>query len=297
MTQLSYIIATRNRLPFLKINLERLIGQLQSGEEIVVVDGDSTDGAKEYLQQLYSDGKIHQFVSEPDKNQAHAWNKALLMAKGMIIKKLIDDDVYCFSAIRKCCDLMLQNSTIDICISDVLNGDLANPEQVNAASRLPQFEVWRSGKTKAFTFSDVSMLIRRSALSYIGLYDTQFRMLDWEYSLRASYMKANIAYYTGFNALAVHTPGNVTSGTDEATREQEAKIGRIKYGYPGDRDEISRYSELKIWAGKSLAKLSRKETAAHTAPDEITADLEDIYSMYYRRLEERDRAADGKFIF
>jgi glycosyltransferase involved in cell wall biosynthesis len=78
----SYIIATRNRLPFLKITLEKLITAIQPDEEIVVVDGNSTDGSREYLQGLFQAGSIHQYLSESDKNQAHGWNKALLMAKG-----------------------------------------------------------------------------------------------------------------------------------------------------------------------------------------------------------------------
>jgi|GEM_PF-5677686 len=67
---ISYIIATRNRLPFLKITLEKLIGELLQDEEIVVVDGNSNDGSKEYLQTLFGEGKIHQFITEPDKNQS-----------------------------------------------------------------------------------------------------------------------------------------------------------------------------------------------------------------------------------
>src|ERR1700712_1352900 len=101
---LSYVIATYNRLSFLKITLEKLISVLQPDEEIVVVDGNSTDGAKEYLQQLFSEGKIHQYVSEPDRNQAHGWNKAMLIAKGILIKKIIDDDVHDYEAIGRCRD-------------------------------------------------------------------------------------------------------------------------------------------------------------------------------------------------
>ena len=55
---LSYIIATFNRLPFLKLTLTKLIGELQPGEEIVVVDGNSTDGSKAYLQQLFDDDEL-----------------------------------------------------------------------------------------------------------------------------------------------------------------------------------------------------------------------------------------------
>ena len=88
---ISYLISTRNRLPHLKITLAKLIAELQPDEEVVVVDGNSTDGAKEYLQQLFEQGKIHQFVSESDRNQAHGWNKAMLMANGTIIKKIIEN--------------------------------------------------------------------------------------------------------------------------------------------------------------------------------------------------------------
>jgi glycosyltransferase involved in cell wall biosynthesis len=294
--KLSYIISTKNRLPFLRILLGRLLPQLLPGEEIVVVDGASTDGSRQYLEDLYTKGKIHQFVSEPDQNQAHGWNKALLMANGTIIKKLIDDDVYCFNAIRKCSDLMLQNSTVDLCISNVLNGSLSDPSQIQAASRLPQFEEWKKGRAKTFTFSDVSMLIRRSALTYIGLYDTQFRMMDWEYALRASYLKAGIGYYTGFNALAVHTPGNVTSGTDAETREREAGIGRVKYGYPGDHADISNYSKLKIWAGKTYAGLTSRNTTDTPVKEQAAGSAEDVYASFYRLLEEQDNAAKGNFI-
>ena len=162
---LSYIIATRNRLPFLKITLNRLLGELQPGEEIVVVDGDSTDGAKDYLQQLFDDGKIHQYISEPDHNQAHGWNKALLMAKGIIIKKIIDDDVFCYSAIRECKNYMLQNPDVDVMISNDLGSSLRNYKTIQKLSRLPQFEKWSKGLAPSFTFGDVSMLIKRSSLA------------------------------------------------------------------------------------------------------------------------------------
>src|SRR5438105_5011530 len=124
MYDLSYIIATRNRLPLLKITLQKLMDGLQPGEEIVVVDGDSTDGSKEYLQSLFAEGKIHQYISEPDKNQAHAWNKAMLAASGTIIKKIIDDDVFGYDAIRHCKNYMLQNPAVDVVISNDLGSTL-----------------------------------------------------------------------------------------------------------------------------------------------------------------------------
>jgi len=284
---LSYVIATRNRLPFLKTTLGRLISNLQPGEEIVVVDGNSTDGAKEYLQQLFADGRIHQFISEPDHNQAHGWNKAMLMARGTIIKKIIDDDVPCFSAIRKCSNFMLQNPQVDLCISNALGTDLSAPKEIRTASRLAYYEAWRKGETPCFTFGDVYLLIRKSSLSYLGLYDTQFTMMDWEYSLRCSYLKTNIAYYMGYNAMSVHTPGNVTSITTQARLKKESEIGRAKYNYKGDRADISLYSELKIAIGKAINYKSKQAPTQNTAAlipgdEELSA----IYDNLYKVIEE-----------
>jgi glycosyltransferase involved in cell wall biosynthesis len=294
---ISYIVATRNRLPFLKITLEKLISELQSGEEIVVVDANSTDGAKEYLQQLFEQGKIHQYISEPDKNQAHGWNKAMLMANGMILKKIIDDDVYHYPAIRQCRDHMLNNPQADICISNCLATSLLSPQNIAEANRLDQYKKWKAGAVNCFTFSDVSMLIRKSSLSYLGLYDTQFAMMDWEYALRCSYLKAEIVYYTGYNSLGVHTPGNVTSVTNEARLKAEGLIGKIKYDYAGDRSDISFYSEIKIAIGKILySKPGNTPIQVERLKSIPIPELSSTYNELYQYLENYNQATDSVFI-
>jgi glycosyltransferase involved in cell wall biosynthesis len=277
---LSYIIATRNRLPFLKITIEKLINELHPDEEIVVVDGNSNDGTTEYLKQLFEKGKIHQFISEPDKNQAHAWNKAMLMAKGTIIKKIIDDDVFCYQAIRECKNYMLQNPDVDVMISNDLSTSLGNYNNINKHSRLQQFEKWKKGLKPSFTFGDVHMLIRKSSLAYIGLYNTGFVMMDWEYSLRISHLKANIAYYTGYNALSVGHPQTVSSLKNNKLIDEQGKRACIFYEYAGDRAEISLWSKIKIFIGKLLYRVKAAEKI-QAEPDQ---DIASIYNYYYRYL-------------
>jgi len=280
---LSYIIATYNRLPFLKITLQKLIEALQPDEEIVVVDGNSTDGSKEYLQQLFNEGKIHQFISEPDKNQAHAWNKAMLMANGVIIKKVIDDDVFCYKAIRECKSYMLLNPAVDVVISNDLSSNLHNYKSIKKLSRLPQFENWNSGLAPSFTFGDVHMLIRKSSLAYIGLYNIAFIMMDWEYSLRISYLKANITYYTGYNALSVAHPQTVSSLKNNKITDEQGKRGNIFYEYAGDQADINLWSKIKIFIGKKFypAKLANDEK--NKAPVE---DINAVYNYLYQYIRE-----------
>ena len=276
---ISYVVATRNRLTFLKITLERLIKEIQPGEEIVVVDGDSTDGSKAYLQQLFEDGRIHQFVSESDRNQAHAWNKAMLMAKGIIIKKIIDDDVFCYKAIRKCGTYMLENAEIDLIISNDLSSTLSNYKAVQKHSRFGQFQSWNKGTVPSFTFGDVHMLIRKSSLAFIGLYNTDFVMIDWEYSLRISYLKANIVYYTGFNALSVAHPGTATSKKNAKLIKSQGKEVRTIYGYDGDNAAISLWSKIKITGGKLLKSGKKSTQPALNLPN-----IAQAYNFYYDQL-------------
>jgi glycosyltransferase involved in cell wall biosynthesis len=290
---ISYIIATRNRLPFLKITLEKLISEIQPDEEIVVVDGNSTDGSKQYLQTLFDNGKIHQFVSEPDKNQAHAWNKAMLMANGAIIKKIIDDDVFCYKAIRKCKNYMLQNPKVDVVISNDLVSSIHNYKEIGKSSRLSQFEKWKRGMAPSFTFGDVHLLIRRSSLAYIGLYNTAFVMLDWEYSLRISYLKSNIVYYTGYNALSVAHPQTVSSLKNDKLTEEQGKRGCVFYEYEGDRAEITAWSKIKISAGKMLKPL---KTDGENQPGSPVVDINSAYNFYYDYIRELNDSSEFEFL-
>jgi len=297
MFNISYLLVTKNKLPLIKIVLGELLLQLRADEEIVVVDGNSADGTKEYLQKLFDEGKIQQYISEPDHNQAHGWNKALLMANGTLLKKIMDDDVYDYDTIRKCRDYMVQHPQIDVCISNCLVSDLSRPDKIDFATRLPWYKKWQAGQASAFTFSDVSMLMRRSSLSYIGLYDTQFKMIDWEYSLRMTHLQVKIAYYTGCMALAVHTPGNVTSSLTKSRAQFEEAIGKAKYGYPGDRSEISLYSEFKIAVGKFIARF--KPTARLKRQTDLPAgdELKKYYSAFYKKLKEyNDTLVNPEFI-
>ena len=291
--KISFIFSTRNRLEYLKITLAKLVAELHDQEEIVVVDGNSTDGSTAYLQGLLNEGKIHQLLSEPDKGQAHGWNKAMLMARGTIIKKIIDDDVFDYGAIRKCAAYMIDHPTIDVMISNDLTVALNNYKEIQSHSRLSHFDQWRKGLKPSFTFGDVHLLIRRTSLSYIGLYHTGYVMMDWEYALHISYLKANIAYYTGFNALSVYHDQSISALKDEKHITDQGDRAGIFYEYAGDRSEISTWSKIKIAIGKTINKQSGKEMAAH-AP----TDIKEIATIYqYLQLQIEQINADGDFKF
>lgn len=291
---LSYVVCTKNRLPFLRILNEHIFPNIRADEEVVVVDGGSTDGSAEYLKILFNQGVIHQYLCEPDNNQAHGWNKGLLMARGRIIKKIIDDDVHDLAAIRQCAIWMDQNPAIDLCISNILVAPLSAPDNIRKHSQLHLYLRYKNREIASFPFGDVSMLIRKNALARSGLFDTQFVMMDWEFSLRCSFLGLSIIYFTGFNALAVDTPGNVTSGVSRRNFIKEQKIGKLKYDYPGDLAFISAYSRLKVGIGNLLYRHLKKDRGMAQIPP--YAILKEIYDGFYQHLAHTNHQNPGQFI-
>lgn len=89
--KISVVIVTRNRAELLKKTLDRVVADGYPNREIIVVDGNSSDGTVELLRS-YGDA-ITRWISEPDRNEAHAWNKAFKLMTGDLVKLLGDDDL------------------------------------------------------------------------------------------------------------------------------------------------------------------------------------------------------------
>ncbi len=205
--QLSYIITTRNKLPFLQQVMMCLLENVQADEEIIVTDGASTDGTKEYLEELFKAGKIHQFISEPDKGEAHGWNKGLLMAHGELIKLITDDDAFYYPGIRACREFMLEHTEID-----VLGTNGAAADSLKTDGFFPfgpyynsYYEKWRDD-SKPFTFCGLGLMIRKSSLPLIGLFYTGIVRVDYEFGLRITSGKINLAWYTGNCYVRIANP-------------------------------------------------------------------------------------------
>ena len=80
MRRLSYLLATRNRAGFLGPVLDNVAELLGPDDELIVIDGGSTDGTRELLERRRD--VVSDFISEPDRGEAHALNKGILRARG-----------------------------------------------------------------------------------------------------------------------------------------------------------------------------------------------------------------------
>ena len=233
---LSYILTTFNKLSYLKFTLPDLIRACKEDEEIIIIDGGSTDGAKEYLESLFQQGKIHQLVSESDYGEANGYNKGMMMARGKLIKIISDDDVYYYPAISRCKQHMLQHSHVHVVGSDgmSINASLARKE-FKKQYAVKEFRNWKEYKTP-FMFCGLSLMLRKDALPLLGLWDCNFIIIDFEYTLRITSGKANIGWYEGFGFLNIV---NRKSNSGKHWKRLEIERERLEHFYLNKKRLIS----------------------------------------------------------
>ena len=200
---LSYILTTRNKLPFLTYGLNRLIKNLQSDEEIIVVDAGSTDGTVDFLKNLYNEGKINQFVSESDNGEGHGFNKGILLANGILLKLITDDDFFNFKAIQECKTIMLDNNHLDIMIGNICSTQIEDFDQIYFQTEVEdRFNNYiKTGKV--FPFTGLSIMIRKNSIALTGLFSTNITCVDTEFSLRITEIGVKIAWSNAIISIRI----------------------------------------------------------------------------------------------
>lgn len=193
----SYVISTRNRAEYLEQTLQNVREFLGPEDELIVVDGGSTDATAAVIDRYRR--VVTKFSSEFDCGEAHGLNRGMLMASGRLIKVLTDDDYVYPEAMRRAVAVMDDDGSLDAVLG---GGELCriDPEtgqcRVVAYSRLPQGHSLRGGVREVFHYvgCGLGLLLRRSALARVGLFDTSFRAIDTEYLARLVTSRINCRY-------------------------------------------------------------------------------------------------------
>ena len=98
---ISIITPAYNSASFLRSCVESVAQQWQEEVEHWIIDGGSTDGTVELLNELSSEFPHLRWISEKDRGQSHAMNKGIERCRGEVISFLNADDFYEPGAIDK----------------------------------------------------------------------------------------------------------------------------------------------------------------------------------------------------
>jgi glycosyltransferase involved in cell wall biosynthesis len=211
LPKISVVVGTRNRVTYLKRLLDGLLREDYPNMEIVVVDGASTDGTVELLKS-YGQGAVR-WISEPDGGEYFAYNKAIAMASGEIIKPMCDDDLLRPGALKYGAEYFQENPEVDIVFGrtefwDVRTGTgepskcwptrQVEPAQLSLRNWLRQIEPALM----------VAAFLRKRVFEQIGRFETKYVCGDVEFLARAAFRGIKMGvmpqivtdyYFTGNN--------------------------------------------------------------------------------------------------
>jgi len=273
---LSYLVATKNKLPYLKKTLDKLTERRTSDEEILVADGVSKDGTADFLAELKTAGKIDRFASEADSGVPHALNKLILASRGQLFMMIADDDAYHYPSIEACKKFMLDNPSIDAIAS---NGGVLYPAgsltekdpgyTIRALDYVPQYLRWQESR-KPFSFAELGLILRRSSLPIVGLRDPSVVHADAEFSFRLTAGRANLAWYSGYSFVNIL---NKQSVSRTRAAEISADTARLKKFYLNENPDSFAVRKLKALRNRIRAGLASEKERVLVGDDQSWPNL------------------------
>jgi glycosyltransferase involved in cell wall biosynthesis len=178
---ISVVTPSFNQSRFIECCIQSVLDQHWPSFEHIIYDNCSTDGTLAALRRY-----PHLiWVSEPDRGQSHALNKALRRARGTIIAWLNADDAYEPGAFGVAARELTLGTGIHAIAGRVhlvdQTGRILRTSTPNVRTLDEMVAFWRRG----FCLEQCGVLLRREVLEEIGLLDEHLHYaMDYEFLLR-----------------------------------------------------------------------------------------------------------------
>lgn len=210
--RLSIITVNLNNRDGLQNTIDSVVPQTFQDFEWIVIDGGSTDGSRELIEQ-YAEHFAY-WVSEPDKGIYNAMNKGIKVAKGEYLQFLNSGDWLCD-------ETSLERSLSRNVTADVLYGDLYLYENgVRRESVYPE-----SLSLRVFYRSSLghpASFIRRE-LFQNNLYNEEYKIVsDWEFFLKQALCNKRFEHINEF--VACFDMSGISSTNNELVSVERNKV-------------------------------------------------------------------------
>jgi len=182
--KITVITAVYNNKRFIKDAIESVLSQTYGNIEYIIIDGGSTDGSIEIINQ-YAD-RINLIVSEPDKGLYDALNKGISVATGDVIGIMHSDDFYAHRNVLSKVARKFATNT------EAVFGDLDYVSNHDSQKIIRKWRTQKYSKTKfksGWMPPHPTVFIRKAILVKFGAYNTSLRSsADYELLLRLFYL-------------------------------------------------------------------------------------------------------------
>lgn len=180
--KISIITICLNNVNSIRATVESVINQNYPNIEYIVIDGGSTDGTTEILEEYKN--YITKMLSEPDKGLYDAINKGLKLATGNIVGLIhAGDRLFNNIVIEKIANHFIKND-IDIMYGHSLM--VNHNDQPVRVNKSPEYK--RALVSRGWMPSHQSIYIKRNLLDRYGYYNLEMHpSSDYEFFLRYFY--------------------------------------------------------------------------------------------------------------
>lgn len=226
--KVSLILTTYNCMENLKTTMSTILRQDYPNIEIVVVDGASSDGTKELIEEYGRQlGSRLIWKSEPDKGLYDAMNKGYQMSTGEIIAFFNDRFMY------------------EHAVSDMIKAiEDFGTDCIGAHADLVYMDgdrvvrEWRMGRgcfRQGWMPGHPTLYLKREVYEQCGLYDTSYKCsADYEFMIRALYGREDKLAYVPEVIVGMYYGGTSTQGLGSyLVSLKEGHAGLKKNGIKG----------------------------------------------------------------
>lgn len=217
--KISIITINYNNLIGLKKTVDSVINQTSQQVEYIIIDGGSTDGSAEYIQE--HSNNFHYWVTENDKGIYNAMNKGIAKANGDYVFFLNSGD--CF----------FDNTVVDNFISfhptaAIVYGNLVKvyPDETHEIDKGLQKSNLTLGDIFLGNLNHQATFIKKTLFEKYGGYKENYKVIsDWAFLLLTIGINSESSAYYDFNISYFDMTGicNSKDGTMKSERDIELK--------------------------------------------------------------------------
>lgn len=240
--KLSIITVNLNNAEGLRKTIESVISQTYTDYEYLIIDGGSTDGSVEIINEFAD--KITYWVSEIDKGIYNAMNKGILKAKGEYCLFLNSGDWFLGEDVVK--SVFSNGHSKDLICCKLFRHEKYSGGIIQLPKdKLTFYDFYTSSLSHPSTF------IKTKLFHEIGLYDETLQIVaDWKF-----FMEAVIIHRCSYMSLDMEltycTPGGVsTSNLKVSIKERENVLNKLFSPFIEDYKilQVYRFSRVvKLW--------------------------------------------------
>lgn len=230
--KVSIITVCYNAASTIADTIESIRDQSYKNVEYIVVDGASTDGTLQIINQYRN--VIDQFVTEPDKGIYDAMNKGINLSNGEVIGILNADDVYSSNDVL--------NQVVSSFLENDVDGIYADLEYVNQDDISKIYRYWKSRDYVPRDFyhgwmpPHPTFFLKKSCYEKYGLYLTDFRIsADYELMLRMIEKHQISTHYLPKSIVKMRVGGesNVSLKNRWKANREDKKAWKVNNMKPG----------------------------------------------------------------